>query len=107
MQRHGNLDRARLTDLADRYAIALCFLHCIDEAVDGFAEAHEEEAWDVILLVNKAKHILLDGMPITRFDEDAMPIIKLARDQREINIRDTELYREALNVVRQTARKTQ
>ena len=107
-QKRRTLDQRRLMYLADRLAIALCYLEAIEDSVDPFADEHDEEAWDVCMLIAKARAEIMDGHFASDLAVETGPLIERVRNQQKIGVlRDTPLYDEAMKIVRRMTRKVQ
>lgn len=103
-----SLDRPRLSLLADKLAIALCYLATIDDVIDPFADKQPDEAWDIVNLVNAANREILKGVATSSlFDGDRGLIIQGAKANTDVGIRETELYHDCLNAVRLMVRRVQ
>lgn len=102
-----SLDRQRLTKLADSLAVALTYITAIDDAVDPFDEIDKDATWRICSLTAAAKYELFNGVCSGAFEADTSSIINATHNQRKIDVRQTELYSECLNAVRQLVRRIQ
>lgn len=108
MQRNPpSLDRQRLTMLAEKLAVALCYLSAIDDSVDPFADQNPEEGWAVVALVAAAKKAILDSVAAGYIDAETELLVQGATQKRDIGLMDTPLYHECLNAVRLLVRTVQ
>lgn len=91
--------------MADKLARAICFLEALDDAVEPFSNENENESWNIVMLIALARKELMDGSYIDRLEGDTGAWADHVRAGKPIT--DSDLYQQALNVVRRVVHRVQ
>ena len=90
--REAQLERLVLA-LADKVAVMLAYVSAIEDAVDPFFDADVEKSWIVAGLAQGAKRQVFNGCRGSEpWGVDTKLAIRAARANKQIDIRETDLY---------------
>jgi len=91
--------------LAERLALAVVYLHAIDDSVDPFSDPDVDKAWHIASLATAAKAGVFEGAKAHEpWDMDVSAIIEASQGTRKVSVIDTPAYQQSLTSIRKMVR---